>query len=201
MTQEGVTQYKLDWHYQRCDYADLIVEINSWRTRFFDLGGIGQSVERYDGIGFGNVSRRINATEFLVSGTKTGHIRILQAEHYCKIIQCDIQNNFVKAEGPIAPSSESMTHHMIYHLVPSAMCVIHIHSPALWKAAPKLFIPVTPPSVGYGTPAMAEAIKNSIQAHDSDIVAMGGHQDGVIGWSSDANLLGSKLTKLLEKVR
>ncbi|HET8707368.1 MAG TPA: class II aldolase/adducin family protein [Pseudomonadales bacterium] len=196
MMQEGVTQYRLDWQFQPLENAGLIAELNTWRTRFYDPGGIGQADDRYDGIGFGNVSRRLSANEFLISGTQTGVFRILAHSHYCKVVFCDIKKNYVKAIGPVPPSSEAMTHHMIYALLADVQFVFHLHAPSIWRAAERLKLPRTPPEVGYGTPAMATAVEQIIHSSNATIIVMGGHQDGVIGWGHDADQLGQQLLAL-----
>lgn len=220
MILDGVTQYHLDWKPAPLPACSDLPALNQWRTRFHDLSVIGQCQDRYGGVGFGNVSCRLSPQEFLISGTQTGHLRQLSPTHYCRVIHCDPHANNVHAAGPIAPSSEAMTHHMIYQCDPTARFVIHIHAPTLWHTAAKLGIPITPPEVGYGTPAMADAVaaiiaeqKQSIGAIDekSDIkeknefdtphciIAMGGHEDGIIAWSATLEPLGEKLVELLSR--
>lgn len=208
---EGVTQYRLDWQQGPLPACAGLDELNQWRTRFFDLGVIGQCRERYGGVGFGNVSVRLAGPEFLVSGTQTGHLRVLSAAHYCRVLACDVHHNYVRAEGPLPPSSEAMTHHMIYQCVPSAQCVIHIHAPILWRAAAQLELAITPAVVGYGTPAMAAAVSALIARRVSGkladgaatdtagIVAMGGHEDGIIAWSDGVASVGDMLRGWLQR--
>lgn len=195
---DGVTQYQLDWHTSDLPDCAGLAALNEWRTRFFDLGVIGQCEARYGGVGFGNVSCRLNDREFIVSGTQTGHLRVLTPAHYCRVLGCDPQRNQVRAAGPVAPSSEAMTHHMIYQCVPTALFVVHIHAPHLWLAAASLGIPVTPPTVGYGTPAMTAAVADIINAGPVDMIAMGGHEDGVIAWSDTLAHLGPRLCEALD---
>lgn len=199
MIQEGVTQYQLDWRQEPLDGAISIETLNHWRSCFFALELIGQSAERYDGIGFGNVSQRLNTNEFLISGTQTGAYSVLTLQQYCRVLECDIEKNQVRAAGPVPPSSEAMTHDMIYRLLPWVNYVFHLHAPSLWLSAQRLAIPCTPAEVGYGTPAMAASVRSLIEQTNTRVIAMAGHEDGVIGWGDDANVLGEQLLLLYNK--
>lgn len=199
MILDGVTQYRLDWRRSEAVTCERWSLLNDWRTVLHDRGVIGQCPERYAGVGFGNVSCRLQGNEFLVSGTQTGHMRELTLEHYAHVLSCDVHRNHVQAQGPIAPSSEAMTHFMIYQCVPTAQFVLHVHAPALWRAAPALGIPVTPPGIGYGTPAMADAVAAIIETGNVSMIAMGGHEDGVIAWGEDVSQLGWALCEALDK--
>lgn len=196
MIQEGVTQYQLDWHPEPPLDVQSIAKMNYWRTRFFDLGVIGQVPDRYQGVGFGNVSRRLRGSEFLITGTQTGALRSLMPEHFCRVLACDSTQNRVMARGPVPPSSEAMTHDMVYRLLPDVEYVYHLHAPNVWQRAHELGIPSTPVTVGYGTPAMAEAVRELIIQFKAQVVRMAGHEDGVIGWGRDPDQLGAMLVRL-----
>lgn len=198
MMLDGVTQYRLEWQRSKTVTCERWPLLNHWRTVLHDRGVIGQCPARYGGVGFGNVSCRLQGNEFLVSGTQTGHIRELTPAHYAHVVDCDVHRNHVRAQGPIAPSSEAMTHFMIYQCVPTAQFVLHVHAPALWHAAAALGIPVTPADIGYGTPAMAEAVAALMRAATVNMIAMGGHEDGVIAWSDDLSQLGPALCHALD---
>jgi ribulose-5-phosphate 4-epimerase/fuculose-1-phosphate aldolase len=78
-----------------------------------------------------------------------------------------------------------MSHAVIYQTVSKARAVIHIHSSYLWK---RYFdqLPTTDPSAAYGTPEMAfsiERLTEKIQS-SSGVVVMGGHEDGLIAFST-----------------
>src|SRR3990167_5701735 len=72
MILDGVTQYHLDWKPAPLPRCANLPALNHWRTRFHDLGVIGQNKDRYGGVGFGNVSCRLNSPEFIISGTQPG---------------------------------------------------------------------------------------------------------------------------------
>ena len=86
--QEGVIKYKLKHKQKPINETISLCEINPWRTIIFRLGLIGQDPERYENLGFGNISQRLNAnsSQFIISGTQTGHIEHLSPEYYLSLI-------------------------------------------------------------------------------------------------------------------
>ena len=110
---EGVIKFHLDFREGPSPQKNLLRELNFWRSKFRDLGLIGQDPERYEGYGFGNLSRRLpgqRENAFLISGTQTGHLDALQANHYAAVLQCSPAKNQLQATGQIKPSSEALSH-------------------------------------------------------------------------------------------
>lgn len=200
---EGVTHYQLHFTSGAAVDGSLIKEINSWRSVFHASGWIGQNPQRYRGVGFGNISRRMvgrrdryGIPRFVVSGTQTGHLPFLSRRHYTTVTRCHPSTNQVWAKGPVRPSSESMTHAMVYSLDRSAHVVIHVHAPVLWKAAAQLRIPRTAPQVPYGTPEMAREVQRlwrKGKVRHAKIFAMGGHRDGIVSFGKTAAEAGLRL--------
>ena len=196
--QDGVIKFEL--RYTRSGplgFAPLRA-LNAWRTLLHRLGLIGRDPLRYGGVGFGNVSQRLGASvyPFAITGTQTGGLPALDSQHYALIEDCDIARNRVVARGPIEPSSESLTHAMLYRLSADIQCVLHVHAPLLWRSAQALGVPFTHPDVAYGTPAMAEEMERLYRAGDlarRGVAAMGGHADGVVAFGVDADAAGFAL--------
>jgi ribulose-5-phosphate 4-epimerase/fuculose-1-phosphate aldolase len=195
---EGVTKFALRFTPAApLDFASLRA-LNAWRTLLQRLGLIGRDPARYGGVGFGNVSQRLAGTSgsFAISGTQTGDLAVLDARHYACIDNCDIAHNSVGARGPIEPSSESLTHAMLYRLSADIHYVFHGHSPHIWRHARALGIPVTSLDVAYGTPAMAAEIERVYRAGGltgRGMVVMGGHEDGVVAFGARAEDAGLML--------
>ena len=80
---EGVTKYHLHHKSTEADSRWNISAINSWRTLLYQLQLIGQQEDRYLGYGYGNISQRMQAEKFLISGTQTGGIAELSKDNYC----------------------------------------------------------------------------------------------------------------------
>lgn len=179
--QEGVIKYQLDFRKTPpVDYT-AIAELNAWRELLFRLKLNGIDPERYDGLAYGNVSLRQTGTNrFIISGTQTGSLPRLEAGHYSRVLAFDLSANHLTAEGPLPPSSEALTHAAVYADAPEVNCVLHVHAPEIWSCADRLELPVTECHASYGTPAMAEEVKNLLSHSTRRIIVMGGHKDGLI---------------------
>lgn len=200
--QEGVIQFDLQWRKTGIIQADLSA-LNAWRDIFWKLELIGEDPLRYEGYGFGNVSQRHDTgNQFIISGTQTGHIAQIDIHHYALVIEFDPDTNRVVAEGPVRPSSESMTHGVIYSLDESVNCVLHVHSPEIWNAASKLSLPLSRAEVAYGTPEMAKEVERlfiETNVSEQGIFAMAGHKDGVVAFGSTPEAAGVSLIKALAR--
>ncbi|MDR0583953.1 MAG: class II aldolase/adducin family protein [Treponema sp.] len=160
-------------------------ELNDARTRLHELGLVGINPQ---GIGFGNVSVRVKGEEFLISGTATGAAPVLSPDEYCLVVSFNIDENSIISSGPIRASSESMTHGAVYRAVPSANCVIHIHSRAIFDGMLRDHYPATPPEAEYGTPEIARAAGACAAAQKSGggLIVLAGHDEGVIAFGASA---------------
>jgi len=190
--QEGVIRFRLQFAQAPPIPGDDLCEINAWRKILYLLQLIGQGPDRYGGFGYGNISQRLEPFDapehqrrFIVSGTQTGGLADLTGEHYATVLECYPERNFIVAEGPSRPSSESLTHGMLYALDNSLRCVIHVHSPHIWRSAQALDIPTTREGVAQGTPEMAAETRQLFRdtaVRERLIFAMGGHEDGVVSF-------------------
>ena len=203
--QEGVTKFDLQFTPSAPSPFDELRALNAWRTIFYRLGLIGRDSGRYGGVGFGNASGRLAPFDgpeprFAITGTQTGHLPVLDERHYALVVETDPGRNRVVAQGPVPPSSESLTHGMLYTLDGEIRYVFHVHCPEIWRSAHALGIPVTDPNVAYGTPAMAAEIERLFKAtrvREQKIFAMGGHEDGVIAFGCSAQDVGIIMLRCL----
>lgn len=205
--QEGVIKFQLDYEHSPALSTADVRELNAWRTICHQTGLIGQDPQRYMGYGFGNISQRIppwvapaHERPFLISGTQTGHLAALTADHYAVVTACYPAQNRVVATGPVQPSSESMTHGTIYALDAAVRFIIHVHSPVLWQAAAELGLPLTAADVPYGTPAMGQEVERLFRETDVGqrrIFGMAGHEDGVVAFGETAAQAGAILLTTL----
>ena len=182
MQGEDVIKFRLDFAWQAPLPEHVIAQVNGWRSRLRDAALIGKDANRYGGYGFGNVSERLGTGGFVITGTQTGAIRVLDARHYTVVVVADPKQNVVVANGPVKPSSESMTHATLYALNPRIGSIMHVHSPDLWSKKYDLGLPVTSSDVPYGTPAMSEDVERLCVQTDLGIIAMGGHLDGIMAY-------------------
>lgn len=199
---EGVIKFKLNWEKTVLDEDDkqiatFIESLNGWRRIFRDLGVLGQEADRYDGLGFGNISRR-TPRGFVITGSQTGEITDLHFEHYSEVTGWSLEQGVMEARGLAKPSSESLTHAAVYQSDQSVCCVFHVHSPDIWQLSDKLELPSTPGDIEYGSAAMADAVKAIVSAFPGEaVLAMKGHRDGVIAYGGTVSATGGLLVSVL----
>lgn len=199
--QEGVIQYQLTYVCQPLPEHLDITLLEACRARLFAASLIGQDEQRYAGLGYGNLSQRVDVAgmpdAFLITGSQTGHLPALTRQQYALVTACDPQANRLQASGEIEPSSEAMTHAVIYQSLPSVQAVIHVHWPDLWQNARKHKLWVTAGEIPYGTPQMAAAVQQLVRENgfpSTGLVAMLGHEDGIIAWGKTLAEAEARLT-------
>jgi L-ribulose-5-phosphate 4-epimerase len=186
---EGVIKYHLNHQHKPLPTNINLNRLNAWRSLLFRLQLIGQNPQKYDGLGYGNISQRLNheSTAFIISGTQTGHLAELRPDDYALIDSASVEHNQINSSGLTSPSSEALTHAGVYQQEPNAQAVIHVHSPEIWRQTFALNLPHTKAEIAYGTTQMAQAVKallNSQQVSQLPLFTMLGHQDGVVAWGT-----------------
>ena len=180
MQDEGYIKFQI--HREEAP-APVSEELFSLRQRAYEAGLIGVYP---DGVGFGNASVRHPLPKhphaFLITATATGGFKRLSANDVVLVKDCRPETNEVWCRGLKNPSSESMTHHVVYRCLPQVQRVLHAHHRQTWE---KLLreLPHTPADVPYGTPAMARAVEELLQnplVLQAGRFAMAGHEEGVV---------------------
>jgi L-ribulose-5-phosphate 4-epimerase len=184
MNEEGVIKFNCQWTRSAPLEEIWIRDLNVWRNKLYHLGLIGVNE---GGIGFGNISIRFRKNEFIISGSATGRLKELTAEHYALVTDYNVKNNSICSTGSVMASSESLTHAMIYEHASDVHAVIHVHQFKLWR---KLLntLPATAENIEYGTPEMAKEIGrlfNEQKLSQHRIFAMAGHNDGIVCFGKD----------------
>lgn len=190
--------------------ASILRELNAWRRIYSDLGLIGQDGQRYGGAAWGNVSARLppwhdaERRPFLVTGTQTGGVADTDARHYAVVDRCQVSEGRVHSYGPVQPSSEAMTHAMVYAVAPHMRFVFHAHCHDVWAAAKRLELPRTAEGVDYGTREMAWSVERLLTLKATlaaRCIVMTGHEDGVITFGETAEEAGQAMVRWLAKAR
>lgn len=166
-------------------------EIESFRSKLFEMKLIGFYEEHQ--VGYGNISQRFDLSglkaaklpQFIISGTQTGHIPNLTQLHYTYVLGYDLAKNKIISQGPILPSSESLTHAAIYECDKEITAVIHIHDTKIWAGMIKENMLFTAKNIPYGTIQMANAVKDIVTKNYGQAFAMAGHDDGVIAYGKN----------------
>ncbi|SFV55974.1 hypothetical protein MNB_SV-13-190 [hydrothermal vent metagenome] len=196
---DGVIKYNFDFHLSEPLDDRLLLKLESLREKLFSLELIGVTDE---GIGFGNISQRIDKNSFIITGTQTGHLSTLDAKHYSLIEVYDDKEFYLKSSGAIKPSSEALTHGTIYNLSSEIGGVIHIHSKEVWNFMLKNDYLKTK-NVEYGSIEMIDEVNrlfNQIDPLSNPKFVMAGHEDGVMVFGSDLLSAESTLYRILGKM-
>ena len=209
---EGVVQfgYALDPGPGAPLHADLL----AWREMLMRLDMIGQDPMRYDGFSFGNLSARLAPTAsgskaassaqeglFIVSASQAAHRDHDDPATWTTVDAFSLERFWVDARGELPPSSETMTHAMIYSAEPNAQFVFHAHSPEIWNNFAQLQLPSTPADVPYGSQAMSQAVIDVLAANMSRplVFVTQGHTDGVFALGPSARDTGGLLASYLAR--
>ena len=200
---DGVTKFVATFHHAPPPAPALLTELIHWRQQLISLSVLGQDPARYDGVGFGNVSCRHpgRPNAFIITGTQTGGMATLSPRDFAVVTAWDWAANTLTAEGGRPPSSEALTHAALYSAAPGICWVLHGHAPALWHSAERHGIPTTPANVAFGTPEMAAGVAALVANRDGrglglpGLLAMGGHEDGVIAYGATAASTGELMVR------
>lgn len=180
MHDEGVILFNCHWQEGPLPAGVDIGSLLLVRNELFQLGLIG--FDKTEQVGYGNISMRTTGSDFIISGTQTGHIPILDSNQLSYVTDANITHNTLHCTGPAKASSESLTHAAIYNQFADAHAVIHVHYHQLWLHLMNQ-VPTTLVNIGYGTTAMAgEIARLAAQCHlgKEKILVMREHQDGII---------------------
>ncbi len=195
--QEGVIKFELDHREGPLseELAQALGPLVGWRRVMFDLGMVGQNVNLYGGLGYGNVSVRVDAMgSFLVSGSQTSGAKDVTSKDFAFVESFDRDTSKIVSRGEVRPSSESMTHAVLYKTDPNIRCVLHAHDTVIWDYANDLGLSSTPDDVEYGTSEMVLAVQAIARRLGGvGVFSMGGHRDGIIAFGRNEDEAGKRL--------
>ncbi len=176
---DGVIKYHVQHHNTKTPDFSQYAELEALRSRLFALGLIGETP---DGIGYGNLSfRNKGERSFTITATQTGNQPTLNPAKYIRITDYNFDTFTVYSEGEYKPSSEALSHAMIYEVHPDIQAVIHVHSKPLWQMM--IATDALATTAEYGTAEMAHEIANLYPSRDPfkhNAFVMKGHEDGII---------------------
>lgn len=196
---EGVIKFKFNLKMAPPLEENLYIDIEKWRAILFKMNLIGEYPT--EKVGFGNLSKLIDTKtgEFIITGTQTGKYPNLNGSQYTRVTKCNLDKMSIDAIGPIAPSSESITHHAIYGQCPQVKVVFHVHHADLWNYMINNQYDNTPADIDYGTREMAKAVQQAIQDKSTGILVMAGHQDGIIAYGPTVEEAGKIILDTLKE--
>ena len=201
MIDEGYIKFQSDWQPTDALTCPEIDDLIEWRRPLYAAGLIGHYVEI--NVGYGNISACIDRdSQFVISGTQTGHLPDLSKQHFALVTDVDFDRNRVVSKGATEASSESMTHAALYQLDPGIRAVVHIHSDAMWHEL-KGVLPTTRMDVDYGTPEMAGEFGRLFRETEfsaAGVAVMAGHEGGLISTGASVQEAAEKLLSLVESI-
>ncbi|MEQ8857120.1 MAG: class II aldolase/adducin family protein [Pseudomonadales bacterium] len=182
---------------------EQFLALRGWRTVLRRLGLLGQDAGRYGGLGFGNLSARDpqQPEQFVITASQTAGTPAFEDADLVRIVAGNTARFWVDALGHQPPSSETLTHAMVYQADASVGWVLHGHSPDIWQRAEELALPATAADVPYGSPAMVDAVAGLLAAHPGRplVFVTLGHRDGVFGCGPSAAATGGALVAALAR--
>ena len=198
---EGVIRFRFDHRREELPAAlePVAARLARWRRTLVALGVVGRDAGRYGGYGFGNLSGRVGRRAFLVTGSQTGHLADLYLAGFALVESWDAAAHRLASRGLVAPSSEALTHAALYDASARIGAVFHVHAPALWARRGAAGLPATAPGVAEGTPEMAAEVgRLARRLGASGLLAMSGHEDGLVAWGPTADAAGRMLLAALD---
>ena len=193
--EEGYIKFKARWEKSPALPIRFINQLNHWRQVLYQMKLIGAYA---NGVGFGNISQRFGKSDhFIISGSGTGNLERLTADHYSLVTHFDIEHNMLECRGPVIASSESMSHGIIYRECKSVKGIIHVHHKYMWQRLVH-DVPTTSKKAGYGTPEMAYEITRLFADTDlmkKRIIVMEGHEEGIFTFGDSLDEAGDILMK------
>jgi len=199
MTGEGYIKYTCERIDENISIPVKVFDsLSKWRLKMYEYGFIGVYP---NGIGYGNISARADASSFYISGTATGSLPVLEEKHYALVNSWSFNQNSLKCTAMVNASAESLSHAAIYESLPHVGAVIHIHHKGLWDKYLNSLL-TTSTDVLYGTPEMAREISNIVQTvklNQDSILVMGGHEEGIVSWGETLDEAGEVVLKYYQK--
>jgi len=199
MTGEGYIKYTCERIDENISIPVKVFDsLSKWRLKMYEYGFIGVYP---NGIGYGNISARADASSFYISGTATGSLPVLEEKHYALVNSWSFNQNSLKCTAMVNASAESLSHAAIYESLPHVGAVIHIHHKGLWDKYLNSLL-TTSTDVLYGTPEMAREISNIVQTvklNQDSILVMGGHEEGIVSWGETLDEAGEVVLKYYQR--
>ena len=194
---DGVIKYSIEHTTKDAPVFNDYEALEALRSRLFTLGLIGVQ----DGIGYGNISvREKDKSSFFITATQTGDLASLTKEYYTYISDYNFSSFEIISQGKYQPSSEALSHAMIYQINSEINSVIHIHSKVLWEFMKENNTLFT--TAEYGTAEMVKEIASLYESKDpfqESIFVMKGHEDGIIAFGKNIKEAELTLYSMIQK--
>lgn len=141
-------------------------EVMMWGAKLHDLGLLPAEA----GGNAGNISFR-NSRGFVITagGVSKGKLTPM---NFVQVLNANLDTRKVEVEGELEPSSETMSHHLIYRERADVNAIVHAHDDLAMKHARKLKLRSTAKAHPYGTVELANEIAKALD-HERYLVVKG----------------------------
>ncbi len=196
---EGYIKFNCTWKQEPILISEeILLSLDRSRSHLYELGLIGMYP---DGIGFGNISMRMESGTFLITGSATGQFTHLKPSHYAIVSGYDFVTNSISCTGQTKASAESLTHAAVYEALSEVGAVVHVHCLWLWDKLLNKY-PITSGEIEYGTPEMALAVRQlATESKESKILVMGGHREGILAFGKNLNEATDHIMNLFNRLK
>jgi hypothetical protein len=196
--EEGIISFAIaQWQQHPLDEFAGYGTLEQWRRILQQKHLIGRDTQ---GISYGNVSLRHPQGGFVITSSQQAHLPHLAPDQYTWVTHYDWEAHTLCCVGTFPPSSESGTHHTLYQVHPALGAVLHVHNSGLWHYLLGQGWH-TDPAIAYGTAAMAVNVAQLYGAiadpFTRPVLAMGGHQDGILSFGATVDDAGTALMEVL----
>jgi len=196
---EGYIKFQCNWEPKEILIPEeLFLQLEKERAKLYAFGLIGMYP---GGIGFGNISVRLNGRAFIITGSATGQFDTLDHSQYSLVTEYNFESNSILCKGLTKASAESLTHAAVYEALPEVGAVVHVHCLKLWEKLLNNY-PTTSGEIQYGTPEMALAVKSlaaELRMNDEKVIIMGGHLEGILGFGKNLEEATTKIIKIYNR--
>lgn len=167
MTENGqkvAPKFKIEFLKREAPNDPLLQELKHWCSEFHRL----DLAPLYPGGSYGNLSFRpaAGSDQFIITASALALKEDLPDDRFVEVIDVDLKNMVVKANGKRPPSSESLLHSMIYSRRPDINAIFHGHSKEILSSGKRMNIPATEREEPYGSLALVEAALPLALEHD-----------------------------------
>ena len=196
---EGYIKFQCNWEQKEILIPEeVFLRLEKERSKLYKLGLIGMYP---NGIGYGNISVRLNGRAFIITGSATGQFDTLDHSQYSLVTEYNFESNSISCKGLTKASAESLTHAAVYEALPEVGAVVHVHCLGLWEKLLNNY-PTTSGEIEYGTPEMALAVQ-SIAAEmgmsDENIIIMGGHREGILAFGQNLEEASTQIIEIYNR--
>jgi len=196
---EGYIKFQCNWEQKKILIPEeVFLRLEKERSKLYELNLIGMYP---NGIGYGNISVRLNKRTFIITGSATGQFSALDHSQYSLVTEYKFPNNSISCIGLTKASAESLTHAAVYEALHEVGAVVHVHCLKLWEKLLNIY-PTTSGEIKYGTPEMALGVQSlaaEMGASDERIIVMGGHQEGILAFGQNVEEATTQIIKIYNR--